>query len=68
MMQSTELTKAIARQGIKISVRGEPRGRREGKDNTKRAGKRRLSVSSDEDDDDAASIMSSDTKRKRSAE
>ena len=28
MMQSTELTKAIARQGIKIAVRGEPRGRR----------------------------------------
>jgi hypothetical protein len=28
MMQSTELTKAIARQGIKIAVRGEPQSRR----------------------------------------
>jgi len=71
MMESTELTKAIARQGIKISVRGEPRGRREGKGNTKRggaAGKRRGSISSDGDDDEVASSKSSETKRKRSAE
>jgi hypothetical protein len=72
MMESTELTKAIARQGIKISVRGEPRGRREGKGNTGKrggaAGKRRGSISSDGDDDEVASSKSSETKRKRSAE
>jgi hypothetical protein len=72
MMESTKLTKAIAHQGIKISVRGEPRGRREGKGNTGKrggaAGKRCGSISSDGDDDEVASSKSSETKRKRSAE
>jgi hypothetical protein len=70
MMQSTPLTKAIARQGIKISVRTEPRGRREGKGNTKRSGKRRAGNTSDADDDDEedSSIVSSENKRKRSAD
>lgn len=69
MTESTELTKAIARQGVKISVRGEPRGRREGKGNTKRPEKRRPGSSCDDDDDDeAASTLSSETKRKRVTE
>jgi hypothetical protein len=52
MMQSTELTKAIARQGFKINVRGEPQGRREGKGNTTKSRKRGgASISSDGEDD-----------------
>jgi hypothetical protein len=69
MMQSTELTKAIARQGIKISVRGEPRGRREGKGNTTKTRKRpAASISSIEEEDEEASVVSSEHKRIRSAE
>lgn len=72
MMQSTELTKAFARQGVKISVRGETRVRRELKPSKKRASKRRASMSpstdEDDDDDDGESTMSSETKRKRMAE
>jgi hypothetical protein len=71
MMESTALTKAIARQGIKISVRTEPRGRREGKGNTKRAGKRRaagMASDGEDDDEEVSSIVSSENKRKRSAE
>jgi len=68
MMASTDITRAFARQGVKISVRGEPRGRREGKGNTKRSGKRRATISSDDDDDDdddAGSGISSEPKRPR---
>lgn len=69
MMQSTELTKAIARQGIKISVRGEPRGRREGKGNTTKSRKRPApSITSIEEEDEDDSVVSSENKRKRSAE
>jgi len=70
MMQSTELTKAIARQGIKISVRGEPRGRREGKGNTTTKTRKRQapSISSIEEEDEEASVVSSEHKRIRSAE
>jgi hypothetical protein len=73
MMQSTELTKAIALQGFKIGgVRSETRVRRDRQESSiakKRSEKRRASTSSNiEEEEEAASPVSSETKRKRSAE
>lgn len=68
MMASTDLTRAFARQGVKISVRGEPRGRREEKGNTRRSGKRPASIPSDDEDEDAESGVSSEPKRPRTVE
>ena len=67
MMASTPLTRAFARQGVKISVRSNQRGRRGPKSQGKR--KRRSSITSDDEDEDGTSVISSDnTKRPRLAE
>ena len=71
MMQSTKLTLAFQRQGVKVAIRTEERGRRERPPSTvatSRPPKKRPSISSNEDDDEAASTVSSETKRIRSAE
>ena len=71
MMQSTKLTLAFQRQGVKVAIRTEERGRRERPQSivgTVRSTKKRPSISSNEDDDEGASTISSETKRIRSAE
>src|SRR5208282_2142437 len=63
MMQSTKLTLAFQRQGVKVAIRTEERGRRERPPNTvatSRPPKKRQSISSNEDDDEAASTISSE--------
>jgi len=65
MAPSTTLTRAFARQGVKISVRDETRSRREGKGGSKRAARRHASPDSDVDDDDDDSGTSRPPKRPR---
>ena len=71
MMQSTKLTLAFQRQGVKVAIRTEERARRERPTSiagTGRPSKKRTSISSNEDDDEAGSTHSSETKRIRNAE
>jgi Velvet factor len=63
MKESTALTRAFARQGVKISVRNEQRGRRDRAGRAKRK-RRAVSVSADEEDEEATSVVSSENAKR----